>query len=470
MAFQYDFQPPLQPPPPQQQQVAAQMLPSDKTTLWMGELEPWMDETFIRQVWYNLGEQVVVKLIRDKVTGSVYAFVDFANAQTAAKVLATVNGSLIPNTHKVFKLNWASGGGLNDRREDRAPEYSLFVGDLSNEVSELMLLAIFQSRYVSCKSAKIMTDPNTGMPRGYGFVRFHDQSEQQRALIEMQGVYCGSRPMRVSMATPKNSNRNHAAILQQQQQQMMLQQQQQQQHQTTPPAVMQQQFQDPNNTTVFVGGLSSPVNEDELRLVFSPFGEITYVKIPAGKGCGFVQYVHRASAEIAIQQMNGFQINGSRIRLSWGRSQSDKSISQMQQPTSSSSSSQQPPPPSRPNQSTNATSASFVQQQQPMMTPVFRSPPPSVTFAQPPLTSAYSPYSGGSSNSMNHQRNSLLSPTHSTFLQSQHLDTFDLLHRQAAADMGWPDVSKGLQSVSAPPSKESNDPDPNWRINGIYAQ
>lgn len=41
---------------------------------------------------------------------------DFANAQTAAKVLATVNGSLIPNTHKMFKLNWASGGGLNDRR------------------------------------------------------------------------------------------------------------------------------------------------------------------------------------------------------------------------------------------------------------------------------------------------------------------------------------------------------------------
>jgi RNA recognition motif-containing protein len=209
-----------------------------------------------------------------------------------------------------------------------------------------------------------MTDPNTGMPRGYGFVRFHDQSEQQRALIEMQGVYCGSRPMRVSMATPKNSNRNHTAILQQQQQIMI------QQHQTTPPAVMQQQFQDPNNTTVFVGGLSSPVNEDELRLVFSPFGEITYVKIPAGKGCGFVQYVHRASAEIAIQQMNGFQINGSRIRLSWGRSQSDKTISQLHP---------QQPPPQAPQQRSQLPqplpSASFVQQQQqpqPLMPAVFR--------------------------------------------------------------------------------------------------
>lgn len=87
-----------------------------------------------------------------------------------------------------------------------------------------------------------------------------------------------------------------------------------------------------------------------------------------------------------------------------------------------------------------------------------------VNFAQPSLTAAYSPYSG-SSNTLN--RSTLLSPTHSTFLHSQHLDTFDLLNRQA--DMGWPDVSKGLQSVSGP-SNESNDPDPNWRINGIYAQ
>ena len=40
-----------------------------KTTLWMGELEPWMDENFIRTVWYNMGESVNVKMIRDKFSG-----------------------------------------------------------------------------------------------------------------------------------------------------------------------------------------------------------------------------------------------------------------------------------------------------------------------------------------------------------------------------------------------------------------
>lgn len=78
--------------------------------------------------------------------------------------------------------------------------------------------------------------------------------------------------------------------------------------QTTSPQNGANQFNDPNNTTVFVGGLSGVSSEDELRSCFAMFGEITYVKIPPGKGCGFVQFVHRQSAEMAISQMNGFQI------------------------------------------------------------------------------------------------------------------------------------------------------------------
>lgn len=40
--------------------------------------------------------------------------------------------------------------------------------------------------------------------RGYGFVRFSDENEHRKAMIEMQGaVGCGSKPLRVSAATPK---------------------------------------------------------------------------------------------------------------------------------------------------------------------------------------------------------------------------------------------------------------------------
>ena len=35
----------------------------------MGELEPWVDENFIRNLWFQMGEQVSVKMIRDKFSG-----------------------------------------------------------------------------------------------------------------------------------------------------------------------------------------------------------------------------------------------------------------------------------------------------------------------------------------------------------------------------------------------------------------
>lgn len=37
----------------------------------MGELEPWVDENFIRNLWFQMGEQVSVKMIRDKFSGYV---------------------------------------------------------------------------------------------------------------------------------------------------------------------------------------------------------------------------------------------------------------------------------------------------------------------------------------------------------------------------------------------------------------
>lgn len=60
---------------------------------------------------------------------------------------------------------------------------------------------------------------------------------------------------------------------------------------------------DPNNTTLFIGGLSSGVSEDDLRVLFGRFGDIVYTKIPPGKGCGFVQFVQRPAAETAMAQM-----------------------------------------------------------------------------------------------------------------------------------------------------------------------
>ena len=87
-----------------------------------------------------------------------------------------------------------------------ASDNSIFVGDLASDVNDAALLETFSSRYSSVKGAKVVIDANTGRSKGYGFVRFGDDSEKTNAMTEMNGVYCSTRPMRIGPATPRKSS------------------------------------------------------------------------------------------------------------------------------------------------------------------------------------------------------------------------------------------------------------------------
>ncbi|ANZ73272.1 BA75_00840T0 [Komagataella pastoris] len=298
-------------------------------TLWMGDLEPWWVEENIIQLWQQLGQSVRVKLIRSRHNRSPnpnsslpppqnagYCFVEFERHEDALHALA-LNGSIVPRSSgRLFRLNWASGPTLQSQVPP-TPQYSLFVGDLSPSTTEAHLLALFQPNYSSIQSVRVMTDPATGSSRCFGFVRFTEEEDRQRALHEMSGIWLGGRPIRVALATPRGAG--HQPV-------------QMQQHlQYAPSAPMVPQFagnnnssrniyNDPTNSTVFVGGLAAGVSEETLFTLFEPFGSISSIKIPRGKGCGFVKFSTREEAENAISGMHGFLIGGSRVRLSWGRS------------------------------------------------------------------------------------------------------------------------------------------------------
>ncbi|CAB4006377.1 tRNA selenocysteine 1-associated 1 [Paramuricea clavata] len=175
------------------------------STLWMGDLDSYMDEQFVRAAFASAGHAVIsVKIIINKITGGPagYCFVDFPSSKNAENALNTLNGVPVPGTNpaKRFKLNWASYG---KETQPQGPEFSIFVGDLTPDVDDSTLLNFFRDRYPSCKAAKVVID-SSGMSRGYGFVRFSTENEQKRSMIEMQGARgCGSKAVRVSVATPK---------------------------------------------------------------------------------------------------------------------------------------------------------------------------------------------------------------------------------------------------------------------------
>lgn len=76
---------------------------------------------------------------------------------------------------------------------------------------------------------------------------------------------------------------------------------------------------DESNTTLFVGGLAPAVAEADLSNIFHTFGVLSYVRVPPGRGCGFVQFLSRAQAERALQGAQGHMLHGAPLRLSWGR-------------------------------------------------------------------------------------------------------------------------------------------------------
>jgi len=49
---------------------------------------------------------------------------------------------------------------------------------------------------------------------------------------------------------------------------------------------------------IFVGGLDSDISDEDLRQPFLQFGDVISVKIPVGKGCGFVQLADRYTCGI----------------------------------------------------------------------------------------------------------------------------------------------------------------------------
>ncbi|XP_057503103.1 polyadenylate-binding protein RBP47-like isoform X2 [Actinidia eriantha] len=301
---------------PQQQQHQQQQPGSngENKTIWIGDLQNWMDEDYLHSCFASTGEVATIKVIRNKQTGlsEGYGFVEFFSHAAADKILQNYTGKAMPNTELPFRLNWATFS-MGDKRSNNVSDLSIFVGDLASDVTDSLLHETFASKYPSVKAAKVVIDVNTGCSKGYGFVRFGDENERSQAMTDMNGVYCSSRPMRIGAATPRKSSG--------------YQQQYSSQGGYVSSGASAQGSQsdgDYTNTTIFVGGLGPNVKDEDLRQPFSQYGEIVSVKIPVRRGCGFVQFANRNNAEEALQKLNGTTIADQTVRLSWGRNPANK--------------------------------------------------------------------------------------------------------------------------------------------------
>ena len=65
---------------------------------------------------------------------------------------------------------------------------NLFIGNLSPETTEQQLKEAF-SEFGPVKSVKIIIDPQTGLPKGFGFVEMEERRDGYEAIINLDTTY-----------------------------------------------------------------------------------------------------------------------------------------------------------------------------------------------------------------------------------------------------------------------------------------
>jgi hypothetical protein len=125
--------------------------------------------------------------------------VQAAAAAAAAEAAEAASGAAASaEANKTATVRYAGGKVWQDETLNEWPEndYRIFVGNLGIEVTDELLLSIFKD-YPSATKAKVVKEKKTRKVKGFGFVSFMDPFEMVRAIKQMNGKYCGSRPMQV---------------------------------------------------------------------------------------------------------------------------------------------------------------------------------------------------------------------------------------------------------------------------------
>merc|ERR1719468_715039 len=147
---------------------------------------------------------------------------------------------------------------------------------------------------------KVMKDPLSNKPKGYGFVSFLQKEDAMNAIEQMNGQWMGSRSIRTNWATRQGKPGtggvpyggkalNYDEVFRQ---------------------------SSATNTTVYIGGTTSS-DEIVIREAFKLYGKIVEVRYFKDKGYAFVRYDNKESAASAIVACHLTEVGGQTIKWSW---------------------------------------------------------------------------------------------------------------------------------------------------------
>jgi cold-inducible RNA-binding protein len=90
----------------------------------------------------------------------------------------------------------------NQHHVKRKKMKNIFVGNLNFGATEDAVRSLFEA-YGTVERVSIVTDRDSGQPRGFGFVEMSANAEADRAIAELNGRELDGRALNVNEARPK---------------------------------------------------------------------------------------------------------------------------------------------------------------------------------------------------------------------------------------------------------------------------
>lgn len=88
---------------------------------------------------------------------------------------------------------------------------SIYVGNLPFTASEEDVRSLFEP-FGAVSSVKLVSDRDTGRPRGFGFVEMDDDGDAETAIRELNGKDMGGRTLRINEAQPRSPHPQRGRI------------------------------------------------------------------------------------------------------------------------------------------------------------------------------------------------------------------------------------------------------------------
>ncbi|KAH1228128.1 RNA-binding protein CP33, chloroplastic [Glycine max] len=185
---------------------------NQSSRLFVGNLPYSLLSSQLAQRFGEAGNVVSVEIVYDDIMDRSrgFAFVTMGSMEDAERAIRMFDGSEIGG--RVMKVNFTAIPkrgkrlvmGSNYRGFVDSP-HKIYAGNLGWGLTSQDLRDAFAEQ-PGFLSAKVIYERNSGRSRGYGFVSFETAEDVEAALNSMNGVEVQGRPLRLNLATDKNTS------------------------------------------------------------------------------------------------------------------------------------------------------------------------------------------------------------------------------------------------------------------------